>query len=334
MGRSLPSLGAYATLFFLLSIIFIGSFQAIARRRGWVDVPNARSSHHEPTPRGAGLIFMGLWIIALYVAQGRFVLHGLPDAFLKTGLPAIIGMTALGFWEDSRRLSIPWRLLGQFLLVAFALWGLELGEIWPWWAAILMGLACLWSVNLFNFMDGLDGFATLEALCVLGFGAGFLFLVGAYALAYSLGLLILGLMGFFLWNWPKAKVFMGDAGSYGLGLVLALVPVVGDRGFELPWTIWVILYAAFWFDATVTLIRRWAQGEVWYQAHKSHAYQRLAQAGWSVQKILAGLFVLNLILAGLAWMVFKGYLFFMSGLSAALLILILVYLYVEKRMPG
>jgi len=327
---------AYATLLFLLSVILIGIFQRLARKGNWLDVPNARSAHQEPTPRGAGIIFMGLWLVTVLLLSWRGFAR-LPEPYWCRLLLAIGLITLLGFWEDRTSLSIRFRLAAQTGIALYALWVLGSPNVglfnWSWAAWLLTLFALVWSVNLFNFMDGLDGFAGMEAIQILGIGGGLFALVGMWSMAlvaWSLGICVLG---YLCWNWPRATVFMGDSGSYSLGFVIALFALLGDRWFELPLGIWVILYAAFWFDASVTLIRRFLQGETWYQAHKSHAYQRLHQAGWSPYKIMFSLFLLNIVLAGLAWGVFAFWIPFQTALCLTLLILMLVYVAIEKRFP-
>ena len=325
-------LAGQATLLFLLSVILLGIFQVTVKRRaGLMDLPNARSSHQEATPRGAGLVFLGLWlgVLPLFGVEAGLLL-GRAQAQLWL---ALVLMVALGFCEDLYGLPVSLRLGGQLLIVLFALGALGLFGNWPWWALGLTSFLLLWSINLFNFMDGLDGLAGLEAIQVLGFGGAFLMALGAPALAVLAWHLVACLLGFLIWNWPKAKLFMGDAGSYGLGFAIALIALLGKVWFQVPLGIWCILYSAFWFDASLTLLRRLCRGEPWYAPHKSHAYQRLHQSGWSHQRVACGLLLLNSVLALLAWGVSLSWLSFPLGLSLALGLLGILYWAIEQGLP-
>lgn len=154
-------------------------------------------------------------------------------------------------------------------------------------------LSMLWSINHFNFMDGIDGFCTLQAL--------FLFL--SYALLFDLYkapiyeafclVLIFSLLGFLLFNFPPAKLFMGDVGSATLGLIVFCIAIIAQEKYQIPLLYWFMLNALFLFDATVTLVRRILQKEKWLSPHKKHAYQRLKQLGVNTPVILLGQAIIN-----------------------------------------
>jgi Fuc2NAc and GlcNAc transferase len=155
------------------------------------------------------------------------------------------------------------------------------------WAGSLLGLiAMTWSTNLFNFMDGIDGIAGSEAVFVAGAGAllnwGY---GGDSGLTAAMLALAAATLGFLMWNWPPAQIFMGDVGSGFLGFTLAVLGLAASRHSATPIEVWAILSGVFLVDATVTLLIRIVRGDRWYEAHRLHAYQNLArrwQAHWPV----------------------------------------------------
>lgn len=248
-----------------------------ALARSLMDVPNARSSHTVPTPRGGGVAIVLVFLAAISLLAF--------SAMLDTRVwLALFGSGALvavvGFLDDHNHIAARWRLLGHFAAGAWALLWLggmpgvlgavdELAALW--W---LFGLFYLvWMLNLYNFMDGIDGIASVEAICVCA-GACLIYALGGHPqLIWLPTLLAAAVSGFLLWNWPPAKIFMGDAGSGFLGLILGIFSV--QAGWVEPsyfWG-WVILLGVFIVDATFTLLRRLLRGDKVYEAHRSHAYQ-------------------------------------------------------------
>jgi Fuc2NAc and GlcNAc transferase len=139
-------------------------------------------------------------------------------------------------------------------------------------------LTLVWTTNLFNFMDGLDGIAGSEAVFVSGAGAWLNWREGgALGLTAAMACLAATCLGFLRWNWPPARIFMGDVGSGFLGFSLAVLGLAASQQGMLPIEIWAILGAVFLVDATVTLVRRLARGDRWFEAHRTHAYQNLAR---------------------------------------------------------
>ena len=146
-------------------------------------------------------------------------------------------------------------------------------------------LAIIWFINLYNFLDGIDGYASIEAICI----AIVLFMFTGNNTAL---LLIASIAGFLFWNRPKAKIFMGDVGSTQLGFILIVLGIYLHNDGQFNFINWILLSTPFWFDATLTLFRRWRNGETLSQAHKKHVYQRLVQVGYDhlqVNMILIGL---------------------------------------------
>jgi Fuc2NAc and GlcNAc transferase len=136
--------------------------------------------------------------------------------------------------------------------------------------------------------------------------------------------------GFLVWNWPRARIFMGDGGSGFLGFLIAVFAIAGEVWFGVPALVWIILYGVFWFDATVTLVRRIARGEQWYAAHRSHAYQRLHHGlGWSHGRVLGGVIVLNSLLTAIAWWAYVQRDMMPVALLMTLVVLTVAYVAVE-----
>lgn len=290
----------------VLAAVGTGIFRRVALKRGLLDRPNERSSHTVPTPRGGGIVFVGLWLIAV---AGLFLTGQLSSRATLALLPGALAVAAVGYLDDLRQVSARTRaavhvaagafavmMIGGFETMSFGPWTLQLGVFGYGFAT----LAIAWSINLFNFMDGTDGISSTEGIFVLGFGGAFLAAVGS-EMALPAWLLAAALTGFFLWNKPQAKIFMGDAGSGFIGLLIGVFAISGETTAHVPALLWLVLYAVFVCDATVTLARRILKGEKWYVAHRSHAYQRLVHgAGWSHRKVLGGVIVLNVLLASLA----------------------------------
>jgi Fuc2NAc and GlcNAc transferase len=261
----------------------VGWLRRLALARGIVDVPNARSSHQSAVPRGGGLaiaLVAGLAVAAL-AATGT-ISWDLAVALLLPG--ALVA--AIGWVDDLRGLPAAVRLGAHLVAAAAALaliggWGpawLPAGSV-GWWllqAATVVGTA--WSVNLYNFMDGIDGIAGAEALHLGASGCLLLsgFLPGSGLAAVALVLAACA-TGFLAWNWPPAKIFMGDVGSSYLGFAFAVVAIAAAHAEPVMISAWLILAGTFFVDAFVTLARRLARGERLHEAHRIHAYQWLAR---------------------------------------------------------
>lgn len=288
-----------------------------ALRRQLLDVPNGRSSHIVPTPRGGGVaivaVVVGLLpVLWLYEAVNASLVWALFGAGLAVAL--------LGFADDHGHIAARWRLLGHFVaamwamfwlggLPALTLFGMTLE---PGWLGNLLGLLFLvWMLNLYNFMDGIDGLASVEAISVC------LGVLVCYGLAASSDgarqgdvelLLAAAVAGFCCWNFPRARIFMGDAGSGFLGIVLGILALGAAWVVpQLLWS-WLILLGVFIVDATFTLLRRLLRGEAVYQAHRSHAYQAAARRfGRHVPVTVAvGLINVGWLLPWAAWVASGG----------------------------
>ena len=281
-------------------------------RAAVLDHPNARSLHQVPTPRGGGLAIAGVVGVAHGLIGAWLGVTGALDVRTFTVWTAVaLAFAALGWLDDRQPRSARARLLVQAALAtAFVVStgvllppGLATTAAWLWagGAAFAAILIIVWTVNLYNFMDGADGFAALQALCTL---AGALLIPGVMDAApvVLLSTALAGAVaGFLCWNRPPARLFMGDAGSYFIGFELAAFALIEHNAGGRP-LIALILFLPFVADATLTLLRRALSGERWWTAHRSHAYQRLLLGGWSVRRLLAALAMLNVLVCWpLAW---------------------------------
>ena len=250
-----------------------------ALSRSLMDIPNARSFHSVPTPRGGGVAVVLAYLAVLPVVgyQG-WLAWPLVIGLMGTGA----GVAVIGFLDDHGHIAARWRLLAHFLAAAWLLAWLpelpllavagtyfDLGVIGYLLAAVML----VWLLNLYNFMDGIDGIASVEAITVCVGGALLYALIGLPVLAAAPLLLAAAVAGFLVWNFPPARIFMGDAGSGFLGVVLGgLALQAAWVAPQLLWA-WLILLGVFVLDATFTLLRRLMRGDKVYEAHRSHAYQ-------------------------------------------------------------
>ncbi len=265
----------------LLSTALCGLYLLLARRWQIVAAPNERSSHAQATPHGGGIGLLLALVVGLSQVGDWNMLWSGVYRWLVIGALALM---VLGVLDDLVELSVRLRM-ALYGLCCLVLATVLLNPLQPMWSLPvfacgvgLVALALLWMINLYNFMDGIDGIAALQ--CILAS-------VGAALLAWRSGadgayisfclLLAASHLGFLVWNWPPARLFMGDAGSVPTGFLLGGLAVLGAvRGYLHP-TCWLVLLAVFISDASWTLCRRLFQGEVVTQAHRDHAYQRLSR---------------------------------------------------------
>lgn len=269
---------------FLVAWWLTGWFRRYALAHQLVDVPNARSSHTDVTPRGGGVAIV-LAVLAALLALGAAGAMTWFDVCGLGGGGAIVAV--VGYVDDRGHIPARWRLFGHFAGAAWALWWLGglpslriVGMVLEpgWLSNVLAAIYLVWLLNLTNFMDGIDGIAALETITV-GLGGVLLYAVVSPGDNRWLpsAVLVAATAGFLVWNWPPARIFMGDAGSGFLGLCLgALSLQAGQVAPGLFWG-WVILLGVFIVDATVTLVWRLARRERVYEAHRSHAYQQAAR---------------------------------------------------------
>ncbi|MFZ3281944.1 MraY family glycosyltransferase [Pseudomonas sp.] len=284
-----------------VSFALTAGLRRYALARSLLDVPNGRSSHSVPTPRGGGVAIVLSYSAALVALFGGGLISsdGL-IAFLGAG--AIIAV--IGFLDDHGHIAARWRLLAHFFGAAWgAYW---LGGLAPFtvfgfaidagWVGHLLAVVYLvWMLNLYNFMDGIDGIASLEAITVCVGGALLYGVSGHTELSWPVVLLAACVVGFLCWNFPPAKIFMGDAGSGFLGVVLGLLSL--QAAWVSPALLWgwLILLGVFIVDATFTLFRRLFRGDKVYEAHRSHAYQFASRSHGSHLPVTLAVGLINLL---------------------------------------
>lgn len=287
-----------AALSFIASLCLTGLVRIYAIRTNLLDVPNRRSSHTNATARGGGLgivvVFLGAVLIGLTIGEIE----------LRTALVLVVGglsIAAIGFADDHVDVDSKWRflvqvsaasgaviLLGGLPPVQLGSMQLELGLV----GDILLVIFAVWFTNVFNFMDGIDGIAASEAICI----AVGVMVVGAGNNSTSptiLVLLIAATAGFLAWNWPPAKIFMGDVGSAFLGFVLIVIAIHYCNAGQTSIWVWLILTAVFVVDATVTIIVRILRRDAWLTAHRSHAYQKASRLYRSHSRVTIGVICIN-----------------------------------------
>jgi len=286
--------------FSILILVFLSSFlctaivRKIAIRKSIIDYPNERSSHTIPTPLPGGLAIVVVWYA--YLIFGYNV--GLVNAKLFFALLPGILLVVIGFFDDLKGLSPYFRIVIHFIVAisAFFILGeinnIDLGVLVihsNWLISILVVIGIVWWINIFNFLDGIDGYLGSEGLFIF---LSFFVLVSDF----SSVVMAVCILGFLIWNWPKAKIFCGDLGSTLIGYTVAVYAIYFQNTKSLSLLIPIMLCGLFWMDATVTLIRRIINREKLILPHKKNACQRLNQAGFSHKKILLMGWVINILL--------------------------------------
>ena len=304
-----------------------------------LDIPNERSSHSSPTPRGGGFAIAVTILGGIALAASlNWLPHDLAIALVGGG----VMIATVGWIDDHRSLSPLTRFAVQFISAAWAMYwlgglpSLSLGVVSLHLGiagTILGSIGIVWAINLYNFVDGIDGLAAGEAVSTGVIGGVLLLGVGKPALAILALLIAAANLGFLPHNWAPAKLFMGDAGSGLLGYLFAALAVASENTGGIPLMLWVLLLGVFIFDATVTLCRRIAHGHRWHHAHHSHAYQRLVQAGRTHAQVSSMILLFNLVLAILAIVAWKQPALFLAAIVAGAALLSVAYLAVERIKP-
>ena len=316
----------------IFTAVFTGVVLWWLRRAQIWDIPNDRSNHQRPVPRGGGIAVVGTVLAFLWVSGAPAVL-----------MLSLLILVVISFMDDRAPLPAWVRFAVQVVAVSVAL---SLVEI-PWLAVYLpfgmdrvcMALVWLWCINLFNFMDGIDGISAMQWVC-LGLGV---YVLSSFApatvavpsaLVLDAGLMAAALAGFIVWNWHPARVFLGDVGSVPLGFFMGYILLsLVQAGHTAPAA---ILPAYYVVDATVTLLRRALQGKNILQPHSEHGYQRAVRAGWSHAQVVWCITGLNAVLIGLVLTVVLQPKWAIEAVAAAygLSVLLWWYLYTRKQPAG
>lgn len=314
------------------------AFCNLATNTRLMDTPNDRSSHATPTVRGGGVVFIGIALLAL-----PFLAHGTetPMSDLLLFIICILSLASVSFLDDLYTLSVKPRFFSQLavaLLVAIFMRPEQLDfQMFAFSNPLIiipfLILAVLWSINHFNFMDGIDGICALQALFLLGSYALLLEFTDGVIYQEFCMVLISALLGFLVFNFPPAKLFMGDVGSATLGFIVFVIAVIAQQKYQIPIVYWFMLNGLFLFDTTVTLLRRIAHKEQWSVAHRKHAYQRLKQSGLATKWILLGQAGVNLCLLVLVLMAQANTLSVAAAILIELSLITMIYLAVEKKCP-
>jgi Fuc2NAc and GlcNAc transferase len=271
-----------------------------ALHRMILDHPNQRSLHTVPTPRGGGLS-ISLTVIACTVLLWVSGLMSLQTAqAIGAGLVLV---TITGWLDDHFSIAIHWRALCYLAAAAWACYWVFPGSDVPWLYGLIYYcgwvFAIAWLTNLYNFMDGSDGLAASETVCTA--------LAAAILLANQTGLMVLLLSlaaassGFLIWNWPPARIFMGDAGSCVVGYLFGTLALITHVDGTLSPAVWLILLSVFICDASLTLLKRMLAGEKWYEAHSQHAYQLFIKMKTGHKRLLVRVILINIMLVPAAY---------------------------------
>lgn len=310
-------------LFFtlLLSIFLCGIYLKFARHWQILDQPNERSSHQLPTPHGGGLPLFVAFSVGMFAAAVAGT--DWPIQYLWLLLLAG-GLVLVGVIDDVRGLSVPMRFATYGLCCAVAvqlIMGAMDGGIMGLLLATAAVFALLWMLNLYNFMDGIDAYAATQCFIACACAALLAWRQGTDP-AYPLFCLLLAAAhaGFLFWNWPPARLFMGDAGSIPTGFLLGSLALLGEVQGAVPLASWLILLAAFIVDSTVTLLWRMGTGQPFTRPHRLHAYQRLSRKLGGHLPVVLLLLALNAL-----WL---GPLAFVAALNPKYSILLVILAYV------
>ena len=317
---------------FVASVVLTGLFRQYALWRNVMDIPNERSSHSVPTPRGGGIAMVLVYLLALAYQLNITGFSNEQLALLVGG--AVIALT--GFLDDHHSLSARWRLLIQLLvsimmvisagpLPTINLFGQTLHPDIVAYPILILTLT--WMTNLYNFMDGIDGLAGIEVVSVclimsmIYWITGFVPNDGAAVL-----LLATAASGFLVWNFPPAKIFMGDVGSGFIGLLLGGL-MLRDAAKEPKYLfVWLILLAVFIIDATMTLLYRVYMKERFYEAHKTHAFQYASRIMGSHKKVTLLVLGINILwLSPIAFFVAKDWVEELPGFFIAYIPLVILW---------
>ena len=328
----------------IASYLFVAGIRAWADRKKILDIPNERSSHHKPIPRGGGIAIVVITMGALWIV---YIMY--PSVYeiknIITFTMAGIIVAGISLLDDLSSIRNTVRFLVHGFVAIAIIWNIGfiseisipiIGEIKLQFAGIIITfLFIVGLTNAYNFMDGIDGIAAVQAI-IAGLGWAIIGYFYSHSLILLLGFVVtVSSIGFLIHNWHPARIFMGDVGSAFLGFTFATITIIGVQKDPILVYPGILLVWPFIFDTVYTLIRRMVYRENIFEAHRSHLYQRLVIAGWGHRSVT----ILYGILASVAWipigfMVWKiqvGYILtFLIPILLFLLLLVITFRY-EKR---
>ncbi len=271
---------------------------AMLIQRNIVDTPNDRTLHHGIIPRGGGLAIIALLVLATLVVG---FISGRVAMFFAISI-SLLAWSSLSWLDDQFDLSPRRRWLIQcvFAVLSVITFGAvdiihlssERYLVLPLLGAAFSVVGVLWLVNLYNFMDGMDGLAAAQTIIASATLSFWFWQYGDQGLAIICLVLAAASYGFLLWNWHPAKIFMGDVGSITIGAFFSTILLIAVSRYDFPVISFILLFAVFVADASVTILRRLFRREKIWLPHRSHYYQRLANMGFSHSKIVIGLIIL------------------------------------------
>lgn len=284
---------------FAISLGLTKYLMVYLRRKRILDIPNSRGNHETPIPRGGGIaiissVFLGYCLIKMTDSIWAFSFNDILVAF------AIV-LAGVSWLDDLLDLSIKWRLLAQIIVVTICLFFVPkiFNEQVPiYLEKIGLLISWVWFINLYNFMDGIDGITGIEVLSIC---------VPLFLLFQDMLPLIVAssTLGFLIYNWHPARIFMGDVGSISLGFLIGglLIQATTKGNIQIA----LILPAYYLCDSTFTLISRILQGKKFWLPHSEHWYQKLVRSGQSHRSVVIKIILINLILIGTSYLIFKEY---------------------------
>ena len=321
----------------LLTLILGGIFYRYNNIPNLVDVPNSRSSHASPTLKGGGVVIMFTFIAFL---MGLYYLDILSSKIYLDLVMCSCVIGLVGFMDDIKEVNPRIRLVIHFLTAAIGLYLLNgFKEVLFLGDTVNLGLLgnvlamiyIVWFINLYNFMDGIDGIASLQAITVCGAFAFINFWIFPSFDLWKVSLLFTScILGFLYWNFPKAKIFLGDTGSGFIGFFLALFSIEASNNQPVLLWVFLILMSVFLVDATLTLFYRIYNNEVIFKAHSSHAYQKATTIFNSHILVTNFICLINLLwLFPMAFLVALGLIQGIVGLGIAIFPLTLLFIYLQ-----
>lgn len=280
----LPGIGSAIVVSAAVSFLLTAGFVKLARSKGVYARPGVRQSHSGMTPTGAGLgIVLALCLMTWVISLTAW----LDPSWSRWIMPGALLLSVIG-WQDDRRPVSPMLRFVVQLAVSFGLLALlrATGLEWSWLSLLVGGIMLAWTMNMYNFMDGSDGMAGFEGVFGGTVISVYALISGQEGLAMAAAILAACCVGFLPWNFPRPRIFMGDAGSVPLGFALGGLLVLALRDSVMTLPVALLVLSVFLVDSSLTLLGRVIRGERWYTPHKLHVYQRLIAHGWPHSRVL------------------------------------------------